>query len=135
VYLLDTNVVSEMRRLRPNRAVVAWLDEISADQIFIAAITLGELQAGVEMTRQQEPLKAEQIEAWINDIADSYAILPMDGPIFRRWAQLMHRRSRDLLEDALIAATALINNLTVATRNLRDFERLGVTAIDPFQHR
>jgi|ERR1700722_13682847 len=124
-----------MRRLRPNRAVVAWLDEISADQIFIAAITLGELQAGVEMTRQQEPLKAEQIEAWINDIADSYAILPMDGPIFRRWAQLMHRRSRDLLEDALIAATALINNLTVATRNLRDFERLGVTAIDPFQHR
>jgi predicted nucleic acid-binding protein len=135
VYLLDTNVVSEMRRLRPNRAVVAWLDEISADQIFIAAITLGELQAGVEMTRQQEPLKAEQIEAWINNIADSYAILPMDGPIFRRWAQLMHRRSRDLLEDALIAATALINNLTVATRNLRDFERLGVTAIDPFQHR
>lgn len=135
MYLLDTNVVSEMRRLRPNRAVVAWLDEISADQIFIAAITLGELQAGVEMTRQQEPLKAEQIEAWINDIADSYAILPMDGPIFRRWAQLMHRRSRDLLEDALIAATALINNLTVATRNLRDFERLGVTAIDPFQHR
>jgi len=124
-----------MRRLRPNRAVVAWLDEISADQIFIAAITLGELQAGVEMTRQQEPLKAEQIETWINDIADSYAILPMDGPIFRRWAQLMHRRSRDLLEDALIAATALINNLTVATRNLRDFERLGVTAIDPFQHR
>lgn len=124
-----------MRRLRPNRAVVAWLDEISADQIFIAAITLGELQAGVEMTRQQEPLKAEQIEAWINDIADSYAILGMDGPIFRRWAQLMHRRSRDLLEDALIAATALINNLTVATRNLRDFERLGVTAIDPFQHR
>jgi predicted nucleic acid-binding protein len=133
VYLLDTNVISEMRRLRPNRAVATWLAGLSADQIFIAAATLGELQAGVEMTRRQDPPKAQAIEAWIDDIADSYAILPMDGPVFRRWAQLMHRRSRDLMEDAMIAATAAVHNLTVATRNLRDFDRLGVAAIDPFR--
>jgi len=133
VYLLDTNVISEMRRLRPNQAVATWLAGLSPDQIFIAAATLGELQAGVEMTRRQDPLKAQAIETWIDNIAGSYAILPMDGPVFRRWARLMHRRSRDLMEDAMIAATASVHNLTVATRNLRDFERLGVTAIDPFR--
>lgn len=90
--LLDANVISETRRLRPDRAVLGWLAATSVDQIFIAAITLGELQAGVETTRRQDPAKAEAIEAWIDGIAASYAILPMDGPIFRQWAQLMHRR-------------------------------------------
>jgi predicted nucleic acid-binding protein len=133
VYLLDTNVVSELRRTRPHPALMAWFAQTSAGQLFLSAVTLGELEAGVEMTRRQDPARAAAIEAWIDVVASTYDILPMDGVIFRRWAQLMHRRSRDLIEDAMIAATALIHNLTVVTRNVRDFERLGLIAINPFE--
>ena len=133
MYLLDTNIVSELRRVRPNPELLAWLTRTPADQLFLAAVTLGELQAGVEMTRRQDPEKASAIEAWIDVVSSAYDVLPMNGPVFRRWAQLMHRRSRDLIEDAMIAATALVHNLTVVTRNLRDFERLGVPALNPFR--
>jgi toxin FitB len=133
VYLLDTNVVSELRRTRPHPALIAWLAGAAADELFLSAVTLGELQAGVEMTRRQDPARAEAIEAWVDVLANTFDILPMDGAVFRRWAQLMHRRSRDLIEDAMIAATALVHNLTVVTRNVRDFERLGLTVVNPFE--
>lgn len=133
MYLLDTNVISELRRSRPHPAVAVWLSATPADQLFLSAVTLGELQAGVEMTREQDPKKAEEIEAWIDSIAATNNVLPLDGAIFRRWAQLMHRRSSDLIEDGLIAATALVHQLTVVTRNLRDFEQLGVPTLDPFR--
>lgn len=133
MYLLDTNVISELRRARPNRAVVAWLSAIPGEQLFLSAVTLGELQAGVEITRQQDPEKAEEIEAWVDTVAATNEVLPVDGVIFRQWAKLMHRRSDDLIEDALIAATALVHDFTVVTRNVRDFERLGVRVFDPFR--
>jgi len=133
VYLLDTNVISEMRRPRPNAGVVAWISASRPEELFLSAVTLGELQVGVEMTRQQDPTKAEAIESWIDAVAATHNILPADGVIFRQWAQLMQHRSADLIEDAIIAATALVHNLTVATRNLRDFERLGVPAVNPFR--
>jgi toxin FitB len=132
VYLLDTNVVSELRRPRPHRGVVAWLARVALDELFLSAVTMGELQAGVERARGQDPAKSAVIEAWIESLAESYGILPMDGPTFRRWAQLMHGQSPDLIADAMIAATALTHGLTLVTRNLRDFERLGLSAINPF---
>jgi toxin FitB len=94
MYLLDTNVISELRRPRPNRAVLAWLSGVSPEQLFIAAVTFGELQAGVEMTRRQDPVKAAAIERWIDSVAASYSVLPIDEVIFRRWARLMHRKIR-----------------------------------------
>jgi predicted nucleic acid-binding protein len=133
MYLLDTNVVSEMRRPRPSPAVATWIAATPAAQLFLSAVTLGELQAGVEITRQQDPEKAEAIEGWIDTVAATHNVLSVDGIIFRRWAQLMCRRSSDLIEDALIAATALVHNLTVTTRNVRDFERLGVPVFNPFR--
>jgi toxin FitB len=133
VYLLDTNVISELRRLRPNTAVVGWISAVPPSQLFLSAVTLGELQAGVEITRRQDPTKAEAIEGWIDALTTTHNILPADGVIFRRWAQLMYRKSADLIEDALIAATALVHDMTVATRNVRDFQRLGVPVINPFQ--
>jgi predicted nucleic acid-binding protein len=133
MYLLDTNVISELRRTRPHGGVIAWLSDVSAEQLFIAAVTFGELQAGVEMTRQQDPQKAEVIEGWIDSVSATYGIIPIDDAIFRYWAKLMHRRSHDLIEDAMIAATALVRNLIVVTRNERDFARFNVPLLNPFR--
>jgi toxin FitB len=132
LFLLDTNVVSELRRPRPHGAVLAWLRTISDADLYLSAVTIGELQAGVEITREQDAAKAAEIETWLEQVAVSYNILPMDGRIFRCWARLMHRRSDDLLEDAMIAATAKVHNLTVVTRNIRDFEPFSVATLDPF---
>jgi predicted nucleic acid-binding protein len=132
MYLLDTNIISELRRPRPHAGLIAWLSGIAPDQVFISAVTLGELQAGVENARQQDAGRAEIIESWIDSVAGSYNVLPMHGGAFRCWAKLMHGKPADLIADAMIAATAVIHNLTVVTRNLRDFERLGVSAFNPF---
>jgi len=135
LYLLDTNVVCELRRPRPHGGVVAWLQAVPDEHLHLCAVTLGELQAGVEITREQDAAKAEAIEAWIDQVEGLWNVLPMDGRIFRAWARLMHRRSDELIEDAMIAATALVHNLTVVTRNLRDFEPLGVRTVNPFGSR
>jgi len=132
VYLLDTNIVSELRRPRPHGAVLAWLRDVPAAEIYVPAVTIGELQAGVEITREQDPAKAAEIEAWLERVMETANVLPMDARIFRAWARLMHRRPDDLIEDAMVAATAAVHNLTVVTRNVRDFERLGVKTFNPF---
>ncbi|HSS48614.1 MAG TPA: type II toxin-antitoxin system VapC family toxin [Thermoanaerobaculia bacterium] len=133
MYLLDTNVISELRRPRPHGAVVAWLEGVADHDLHLSAVTLGELQAGVEITREQDPEKASQIEAWIDQVAQTWNILPLDSKIFRVWAKLMHRRSDDLLADALIAATAVIHHLVVVTRNVHDFAPMGVETLNPFE--
>jgi predicted nucleic acid-binding protein len=83
--------------------------------------------------RTQDPAKAHEIEAWVDRLAGSSQVLLMDGAGFREWARLMHGQPGDLLEDGMIAATAQIHGLTVATRNTRDFNRLGVHVINPFR--
>lgn len=103
------------------------------EQLFISAVTIGEIQAGIEVTREQDMQKAAQLEAWLIQVSRTYNVLSMDANTFRQWAKLMHRKSNTLIEDAMIAATALTNGLTVSTRNIRDFEALGLAAIDPFQ--
>jgi len=133
MFLLDTNVVSELRKPRPHPAVVTWIERQADDALHIAALTLGELQAGVEQLRPRDPQRADAIEAWIDDVAASYAVLPADGGIWRAWARLMSGRAESLYEDALIAATAIAHGLTVVTRNGRDFKALGVPTLDPFE--
>ena len=135
MYLLDTNVVSELRRVRPHGAVVAWLEDVPDEQLHLSAVTLGKLQAGVEITRERDPERAAAIEAWIDQVGQTWNMLPMDGRAFRTWARLMHHRSDDAIEDAMIAATALVHDLIVVTRNVRDFEPLGVGTLDPFASR
>ena len=135
MYLLDTNVISELRRPRPHGALLAWLRELSDADVHLSAVTIGELQAGVEMTRERDPAKAAEIESWLEQVAQTYNVLPMDAGTFRAWARLMHRRSDDVIEDAMIAATAMVHDLTVVTRNVRDFDRLGVRTLDPFSGR
>jgi toxin FitB len=132
MYLLDTNVVSELRRPKPHGGVVAWLESVAEDHLFVSAVTVGELQAGVEITREQAPETAAAIEAWLDQVAQTHNVVPMDGPAFREWARLMHHRSDELIEDAMIAATAIVRGLIVVTRNVRDFAPLGVRTLDPF---
>ena len=132
MYLLDTNVVSELRRPRPHGAVLAWIADVPADRLFLSAVTIGEIQAGIEITRGQDPAKAEELETWLDQVIAGYGILPMDAAAFREWARLKHRRSDTLIEDAMIAATARVRDLTIATRNVRDFKTLGVPVFDPF---
>lgn len=137
-FLLDTNVVSELRRPRPHGAVVAWLSHQEEEQLFLSAVTLGELQAGIERVRLQDPSKAHEIERWVDQLAASYQILPMDTPCFREWGRIIERTpdriSNGLLEDAMIAATARVHRLTVATRNERDFAQLDVRILNPFKN-
>ena len=132
MYLLDTNVVSELRKPKPHGAVVAWIQSVDDLDLYISAITLGEMQAGIELTRERDASKAAEIEAWVDLVADSYNVLPMDAPAFRGGARLMHRQSAALYEDAMIAATATVHKLTIVTRNAADFRALGVKVLDPF---
>ena len=132
MYLLDTNVVSELRRPRPHGAVVAWLEGIDEADLYISAVTIGEIQAGIEITRAQDAAKAAEIEAWLEQVIATGNVVAMDARAFRCWARLMHCRSDDLIEDAMIAATAIVDNLTVATRDVRDFKVFGVAVVDPF---
>jgi predicted nucleic acid-binding protein len=133
MYLLDTNVVSELRRPRPHGAVLAWLQAVEDAHLHLATVTLGEIQAGIELTREQDPGKARDLETWLDQVSQSFNILPMDGPAFRCWARLMHRRSETLYEDAMIAAIARVHQLTVVTRNIRDFQGFGVELLNPFE--
>ena len=133
MYLLDTNVVSELRKPRPHGAVVAWLDAVDDASLHLSVVTLGEIQAGIEITREQDPGKASEIEVWLDLVSLTYNVLPMDGPAFRCWAQLMHRQTDTLYEDAMIAAIAKVNHLTVVTRNWSHFKAFGVPLLNPFE--
>jgi predicted nucleic acid-binding protein len=135
MYLLDTNIVSELRRQRPHGAVVAWVESVPAVNLFLAAVTLAEIQAGIENLRSHDAAKAQELEAWADKIEQSFSILPADAAIFRLHARMMHRRSETVYEDALIAATAKIGGLTVATRNIADFANLEVAVFNPFDYR
>ena len=133
MFLLDTNVVSETRKPKPHGGVMAWLDAQESNALFISAMTIGELQRGVEVTREQDENKAAQIESWLEQIVASGQLLALDAAVCRQWARVMHGQSDTLAEDGFIAATAHVHGLTVVTRNVRDFKALGVPTFNPFQ--
>ncbi len=135
MYLIDTNVISETRKARPHGGVTAFLSDAGDRNLHVSAVTLGEIQLGIEITREQDRAKAAEIEAWADAIARTWNVLPMDAVIFRAWAKLMHRRSEVLVTDAMIAATARVHGLRIVTRNVRDFKDFGVEVINPYAAR
>jgi len=132
-YLLDTNVISESRKRKPHGAVTAWMAGLRADQIYVSAVSIGELQRGIEKTRKQDASKGQELEDWLDQLHSTASVLPMDAACFREWAKLLEGKAENLQEDAMIAATARVNGLTVATRNSKDFEALGVAFLNPFR--
>jgi predicted nucleic acid-binding protein len=132
LFLLDTNVISELRRPRPHGAVLKWMSENKRAQLKIAAVSVGEIQIGIERARRTDLPKAAEIESWLVDVMAAFVILPMTADAFRIWAKLMLGMPAHLSGDAMVAATALEHDLTVATRNTRDFELFSVPHVNPF---
>jgi predicted nucleic acid-binding protein len=132
LFLLDTDVISELRRARPHGGVLAWLEPIPASALFVSAVSVGEIQVGIEITRTQDTSKAAEIERWLDRLVQTFQVVALDAASFRIWAKLVQSATDDHALDAIIAATAIARNLTVATRNVRDFRRFNVAVVNPF---
>ncbi|MEY3799614.1 MAG: hypothetical protein RLZZ406_915 [Pseudomonadota bacterium] len=133
MYLLDTNIISELRRPKPHGAVLEWYKNITEEDLFISAVSIGEIQVGIELTRTQDKKKAEILEQWLQGISNIHNVLPMTGSTFRLWAKLMHSQTNTVREDAMIAATAIEKDLIVVTRNIKDFKRFKLQLLNPFE--
>ena len=133
MYLLDTDVISELRRRRRNRNVVAWISNVSAADLFLSVVTIGEIELGIARQRVRNPSFAKDLADWLEVTLRAYEerILPLTVGIARRWGRLAAQLGNKQLNLA-IAATALEHGLTVVTRNVSDFEPTGVTVLDPF---
>ncbi len=131
-FLLDTNVISELRKTRPHGAVLSWYHSYDEAAFALPSLALYEIQAGIEVTRRQNLAKARDIELWIQSLIDETVVLPLSAIGAREAARMMYGQSKAIIEDAMIAAIAKANGLTVATRNTRDFERFDVPLVNPF---
>ena len=107
MFLLDTNIVSELRKPKPHGGVVAWISVQDASSLYLSAMTIAELQRGVEMTREQDGEKAGQIETWLEQLMFTGQVLAMDAAVCRAWAKLMHRRSASRSTSAFTARAAI----------------------------
>jgi hypothetical protein len=132
-YLLDTNVVSELRKRSPDPNVTAWFDGVQSHQIFLSVLTLGEIRIGVEQSRRKDPLKADVLENWLIAMRSHYAdrIVPVDAVVADAWARMPVPDPLPII-DGLLAATALVRNWTLVTRNTADVARSGARTLNPF---
>lgn len=135
-YLLDTNVVSEMRKRAPDPAVAAWFDTVPASDLFLSCLTIGEIRLGVERLRRRDDRQAVAIEHWLTGLRTLYRdrIVPLDAPIAETWGRINVPNPRPIV-DGLLAATALTWDWTLVTRNVTDFAACGVRLLDPWQAR
>ncbi len=112
--------------------MVAWIQSVDDRDLFVSSVTIGEIQAGIEITGEQDLEKAEQLEKWLGLVVDTYNFISIDASIFRAWAKLMHKASDTLFKNAMIDVTAKVQHLIVVTRNIADFRSFGVKLFNPF---
>lgn len=135
MFLLDTNVVSELRKgSRANAGVVEWITSIDDTNLFLSVLVTGELRQGVERLRLRDVAQAEALDRWLRALTDDYAerLLPVDSRVADVWGRLNAPDPISMV-DGLLAATAMVHDLTLVTRNVKDVERTGVRWHDPFR--
>lgn len=133
-YLLDTNVISELRKgQRCDASVASWFEGVSSGEVYLSALTVGEIRKGIENLRRRDEGRAEALDSWLQELLEVYSdrILPIDEAIADQWGRFNVPDSLPVL-DSLLAATASVHGLTLVTRNLKDVRRTGVDCLNPF---
>lgn len=134
-FLLDTNVISELRKgARAHEGVRRWFESLEPEEIFLSVVVTGEIRRGIEAIRRRDPRAAVTLDRWLKRVVSSYEsrILPIDALVADAWGRLNVPDPLPVV-DGLMAATAKVHNLTLATRNIRDVERTGVSIVNPFE--
>jgi hypothetical protein len=133
-FLLDTNVLAELRKPRPHPAVAAWYDGVADEELFLSVLAVGEIQQGVARLRRKDPRRAAGYEAWLGKLRREFAdrVLPVSQEVALEWGRLSAGDPLPVV-DGLMAATARVHRLTVVTRNVADFEPTGVALLNPFE--
>jgi predicted nucleic acid-binding protein len=132
-FLLDTNVVSEIRKKMPNAGVSAWFASVSASELFLSVLVVGEIRQGVERLARRDPAQAETFERWLAQLADAYGdrIVPVTAEVAQVWGRLNVPDPLPVV-DGLLAATALVHGWTLVTRNVGDVASSGARLLNPF---
>lgn len=134
-YLIDTNIISEIRkRDRCDARVAAWYASIDDAAVYLSVLVLGEIRRGIEQVRPRDPAQARALENWLDQLAKSFAhrILPVDQPVADTWGRMNAERPLAAI-DALLAATAKVNGMTLVTRNSSHVAGLSVPVLNPFE--
>lgn len=133
-YLLDTNVISEPRKLRPDATVMAWFAATDEGDMYLSALTVGEIRRGIEGKRRRDPQQAEHREAWLSQLLLAFEgrIAPVDERVADQWGRISVPDPLPAI-DGYLAATALVHDWVLVTRNTRDVERTGVRLLNPWE--
>jgi hypothetical protein len=133
-YLIDTDVISELRKgKRADPSVTSWFDEVAEEDVYLSVLTLGEIRKGIESIRRRDPEAGGMLESWLSRVFEAHRdrILSIDRSIAEEWGRMNVPDPLPVV-DGLLAATAKVTGLTIATHNSDDFERSGVSFVDPF---
>ncbi|HEX6351861.1 type II toxin-antitoxin system VapC family toxin [Actinophytocola sp.] len=135
-FLLDTNIVSEIRRKKPNAGVAAWFESVRPSELFLSALVVGEIRQGIERLVSRAPGRAEVLEKWLGQLVTTYSdrVVPVTVEVAEVWGRLNAKGPLPVV-DGLLAATALAHGWTLVTRNVRDIAPTGVRYLDPFLSR
>lgn len=135
VFLLDTNVVSELRKRNADVNVLTWYEGVQSNQLYLSVVTIGEIRLGIERLRRRDSAQAELLEKWLGRLRVTYRdrIKPLDDEVAEEWGRLNVPDAMPVL-DGLLAATASVHGWTLVTRNVRDIERCGVATLNPFEY-
>jgi toxin FitB len=134
-FLLDTNVVAEMRRSAPDRRVVTWFRDNADEAAYLSVMVIGEIRKGIERLRPRDAGRAAAIDSWLDQVVETYEqrLLPASVAVAQEWGRLLAVPQPPPPVDALMAATAKVHRLTLVTRNVKDVEGTGVAVINPFE--